>query len=107
MAQLMGIRAPRLFSRSQPSSITAVGNLTWSLVGPGSEHLLQELEKFYWEGVKADLENIMRTLKAWQEPDLSDVAIDDENDDHIHGFDTFIDQVSREARQYANHQSTY
>lgn len=104
MSQLMGIRASRRFSRSQPSSITAVGNLTWSLVGPGSEHLLQELENFYWQGVKAELENIMRTLKAWQEPDLSDVAMDDENDDHIYGFDTFIDQVSREARQYANHQ---
>ncbi|KAF7551937.1 hypothetical protein G7Z17_g4673 [Cylindrodendrum hubeiense] len=101
---MMGIQAPRLFSRSQPPSITTVGNLTWSLIGPGHEHLTRELETLYWEGVKADLENIIRTLKVWQQPEYADVVVDDEDDDQIHGFDTFLDQVSREARQHAHHQ---
>ncbi|KAH7156722.1 hypothetical protein EDB81DRAFT_685386 [Dactylonectria macrodidyma] len=103
MAQLRSIRAPRLFSRSRSTSKPALGNSAWHMVGPGKEHLIEELDKLYWEGVKADLENIIRTLKEWQQPEYADVAIDDENDDHLYGFDTFIDQVSREARKYANY----
>ncbi|KAH7122169.1 hypothetical protein B0J13DRAFT_157170 [Dactylonectria estremocensis] len=109
MAQLRSIRAPRapraprLFSRSRPSSKPASGNVAWSLIGPGKEHLLEELDKLYWEGVKADLENIIRTLKEWQHPEHVDVTIGDENDGHVYGFDRFIDQVSRESRKYANY----
>jgi hypothetical protein len=55
----------------------------------------------YWDGVKAELENIVRTLKAWQQPEFADVSIEDEDDDLIHGFDTFLDSVSQQSRAHA------
>jgi soluble cytochrome b562 len=83
------------------SNITAAANSEWTLVGPGQTFLLSELEKAYWAGVKADLENVLLTLQRWEQADLRDVALDDEEDDFVHGFDTFIDQVSQEQRSYA------
>ncbi|KAM0425121.1 hypothetical protein ACHAPT_009681 [Fusarium lateritium] len=81
------------------SSITLAPDLAWSPAG--SHDLLAELQSLYWEGVKAELENIVRTLKAWQQPECSDVSVSEEDDTHIHGFDTFLDQVSQEARAFA------
>ncbi|KAH7134603.1 hypothetical protein B0J13DRAFT_560762 [Dactylonectria estremocensis] len=88
-------------SPSSPSSITSAPDLAWSLVGSGGEHLLVELEGLYWDGVKAELENIVRTLKIWQQPEYSDVTVEEEEDEHLHGFDTFLNQVSQEARAFA------
>lgn len=81
-------------------------------IGPGREHLLQELKKLYWEGVKWELENIIHSLRLWQRNEFLDVKIDKEDDfsevtadNHghgfINGFDTFIDQVSDGARAFA------
>lgn len=100
MTHLRSIRIPGRSSAS-PSNITSAPDLTWDLIGTGKEHLLHELETFYWDGVKAELENILRTLKVWQQPEFANVSIDDDIDDHVHGFDTFIDQVSQEARAFA------
>lgn len=84
---------------SHTPSITLAPDLAWSPVG--THDLLAELQSLYWEGVQAELENIVRTLKAWQQPEYSDVSVSDEDDAHIHGFDTFLDQVSQEARAFA------
>ncbi|RSM12703.1 hypothetical protein CDV31_006170, partial [Fusarium ambrosium] len=90
---------PILSLASHTPSITLAPDLAWSPAG--THDLLAELESLYWEGVKAELENIVRTLKAWQQPECSDVSVSDEDDAHIHGFDTFLDQVSQEARAFA------
>lgn len=87
-------------STSSPN-ITQAPKARWSLVGSGNTHLLDELEKLYWQGVRTELENIVHTLKIWQQPEYSGVNIDEENDTHIHGFDTFIDQVSQQTRAFA------
>ena len=55
----------------------------------------------YWNGIKGELENIIRTLRIWQLSEFADVKIEDEADDNIHGFDTFLDQVCQEARAHA------
>jgi soluble cytochrome b562 len=55
----------------------------------------------YWDGVKGDLETIVRSLRIWQQPKHNSVVVDDEEDDFIHGFDTFIDQVIQESRAFA------
>lgn len=106
METLKAIRLPRFrhSSASAPSAssdITPAPDLAWALVGNGQDHLFRELESLYWDGVKAEVENIVRTLKAWQQPELSGVKIKDETDRHIHGFDTFLDNVSQETRAFA------
>lgn len=110
MEALKAIRLHR-FRHSVPvssSTSSASGDITlgsdvkWSLVGDGRDHLLEELEKLYWDGIAAEVENIVRTLRAWQQqPELADVRIKDESDRHIHGFDTFLDNVSQESRAFA------
>ncbi|KAF4982513.1 hypothetical protein FZEAL_1884, partial [Fusarium zealandicum] len=97
MSRLRKILPILSFVSSSPSSsisstITPAPDLDLLPIGPGSDHLLSELESLYWEGVKAELENIVRTLKVWQQPEYSDVSVKDEEDGHIHGFDTFLDQ---------------
>ncbi|PLB45995.1 hypothetical protein P170DRAFT_458193 [Aspergillus steynii IBT 23096] len=84
-----------------PQDITPGPNLPWDLIGPGESHLLAELEKLYWIGVKHELQNIIQTLRFWQRSENSHVRVPDETDDHVYGFDTFIDQVCRESRDLA------
>ncbi|KAF7555989.1 hypothetical protein G7Z17_g1717 [Cylindrodendrum hubeiense] len=85
------------------SHITAAPDITWSPIGPGKNYLLKEIEKFYWEGVKVELENILQTLSSWKKLEAEGVTVDDEDEDndHIHGFDTFLDQVCQESRVFA------
>ncbi len=99
MARLSGIRLP--FRLSSEHHITEATKASWTPVGPGDTALLPELEKLYWDGVRGELENIIRTLKAWQQAELADVTVTDPADDFIHGFDTFIDQVAEESREFA------
>jgi len=102
----LAFRAPLLSRASKVQSaastnITPAPNIPWHLIGPAQNHLLEELENLYWEGVRGELEIIIRTLRIWQQQNYSSVVLDDENDDFIHGFDTFIDQVSQESRAFA------
>jgi hypothetical protein len=99
MSRLSNIRVP-LLSSSQPS-LTPAPDTPWTLLGLGKEVLLPELEALYWEGVRGELENIIRTLNTWNRSEFSDVKVDDEDDTFIHGFDTFIDQVTEESRAFA------
>lgn len=71
----------------------------WEAIGPARLHLEEELGKLYWDGIKLEVQNIIHTLHIWRQPEYVSIHVD--NDDHIHGFDTFIDHVSLEARQYA------
>ena len=61
----------------------------------------------YWDGVKREVEVILITLRAWQESDDGWKEPEEAIDDFIHGFDTFIDQVSQESRAFASHYSKY
>src|SRR6266699_5984418 len=99
MSRLKGIHL-RLRSSSH-SNITAATEASWTPLGHGKDALFPELEKLYWEGVRGDLENIIRTLKIWQRPEFSNVSVADEEDSFVHGFDTFIDQVTEESRAFA------
>jgi hypothetical protein len=87
---------------SASGDITLGSDVKWSLVGDGKDHLLDELERLYWDGIAAEVENIVRTLRAWQQqPELAGVKIADESDRRIHGYDTFLDNVSQESRAFA------
>ena len=86
----------------QSSSITTAPNLKWSPIkGPVERTLFPELQKMYWDGVKRELAHILLTLKKWQQPEYASTILIDEEDDFIHGFDTFVDQVSESSRDFA------
>lgn len=95
------LKRPAQQSIPQSTNITDAPNLPWHPIGPAADCLPPELEDLYWEGVKNELEVILFTLRKWQQPKYSSVALDDEADHFIHGFDTFIDQVSQESRAFA------
>ena len=87
----------------QSSSITTSPNLKWSPIkGPVEETLFPELQTMYWNGVKRELARILLTLKKWQQPEYASTILVDEKDDFIHGFDTFVDQVSESSRDFAS-----
>ena len=93
--------------RAHSENITPAPDIPWDLVGPARDHLLDRLKKMYWNGVKSELEVIIRTLRSWQQPQYESVVLDDESDDFIHGFDTFIDQVSQDSRAFATLYGTF
>lgn len=87
---------------SVPSCITSLPSSKWEQIkGPVQETLLPELQKMYWDGVKRELAHILLTLRQWQQPKFASTTLTDENDDFIHGFDTFVDQVSERSRDFA------
>lgn len=92
-------------SKSAPSGsgdITKADNLSWNLIGDAKGSLFNELERLYWIGVRQELESILGTLRAWQAPQHQNVRLKDEGDNFVHGFDTFIDQVSEASRAFAD-----
>jgi hypothetical protein len=63
--------------------------------------LVQQLETLYWEGVRREIENIIRTLKIFQAPEYADGLFDGVEESDVHGYDTFLDQVNQQARAFA------
>lgn len=91
-------------SRWKSTSIrnsTAEPPLPWTEIGPAPDHLAKEVENLYWEGARAEIENIIRTLQIWRRPEYAGAALVSDNDDNVHGYDTFLDQVSQQARSFA------
>ena len=96
-----------LTKSAHSDNITPALSIPWQLVGPAQDHLLNQLQEMYWDGVKGELEVIIRTLRTWQQPQYESVALNDENDNFVHGFDTFIDQVSQKSRAFATRYGTF
>jgi hypothetical protein len=101
------LKASDRSSASLSDDITPSPDLPWNPIGPAEDNLLRELEEMYWGGVRQELEVIILTLKKWQQPEFNSVELGDETDDFIHGFDTFIDQVSQESRAFAIRYGTH
>ncbi|KAI0508765.1 hypothetical protein F5B22DRAFT_383159 [Xylaria bambusicola] len=87
---------------SSSSDINEAENSPWNLVGEANDNLFNELEKLYWIGIRQDIELVLCTLRAWQASQYQKVSLEDESDNFIHGFDTFIDQVSEASRTFAD-----
>ncbi|KAH7032718.1 uncharacterized protein B0I36DRAFT_382737 [Microdochium trichocladiopsis] len=76
----------------------------WSpMPSDASTSLRKEVEDLYWHGARAEVQHVLDTLFWWESPKLKDKLIptDDERDTFVHGFDTFIDQVSLDGRRFA------
>lgn len=61
------------------------------------------LETLYWEGVRLELECILRALKTVRQPENEKELINlfDTCDGTVFGFEKFVDQVSEESQQFA------
>ena len=91
---------------NQPSGSTCLTSTNarpkWEEVPEAASSLVRELEQLYWEGIRRELVEVIRTLKEWQNADLSGVELKEEKDGvEICGFDTFLDQVSESSREFA------
>ena len=97
----------RLFPRpSRPavkenSKVADARGLPRQEIGPAGEHIYRKLREMYWKGVKTELAHIVLTLKKWQQTEYEKILLADEQDDFIHGFDTFVDQVTHSSREFA------
>ncbi|UZP38513.1 hypothetical protein NXS19_006329 [Fusarium pseudograminearum] len=69
-------------------------------IGPAAQHLQHELLEMYWQGVERELPYLLLTYRHWQSDKETSGLLPDEQDHHIHGYDTFIDQVSDISRQF-------
>lgn len=98
----IGLRSSSKSAPSGSDDITKADNLSWNLIGDAKDSLFNELERLYWIGVRQELESVLCTLKAWQAPQHKNIRLKDEGDDFVHGFDTFIDQVSEASRAFAD-----
>ena len=73
----------------------------WTSIPNPQQALLHELKQLYWNGIRRELVDIIFTLKTWQHQDFEKVALSDETDQDIYGFDTFLDQVNESSREFA------
>jgi hypothetical protein len=73
----------------------------WTPIAATKENLLENMLSMYWKGVTREVKYIILTLKDWQKPSLASVVLEEEKDYFVHGFDTFIDQVSKTSREFA------
>ncbi|KAL1624370.1 hypothetical protein SLS56_007839 [Neofusicoccum ribis] len=89
---------------SRPKGSRKVPGSRWKREGRAEDVLRTKLEDLYWEGVKNELEVILRTLerlqnsegeyfKLWQEMEKSGETVS--------GYETFVDQVCPRSRDFA------
>lgn len=74
-------------------------------VGAGRDHLVSELEKLYWLGAKAELDNVVTTLRTWRQSEaFQDIRNGGKMNvpDASEGYDHFLDSVSQWTREYAS-----
>lgn len=84
------------------SNVADAPRAPWEKVGSAEACLHQALLDMYWGGVKRELAHVLLTLKKWQQPEYAKTVLPDEEDDFIHGYDTFLDQVSKTSREFAH-----
>ncbi|KAF7502014.1 hypothetical protein GJ744_010126 [Endocarpon pusillum] len=84
------------------SNVADAPRIPWGKVGPAEACLHQALLDMYWGGVKRELAHVLLTLKKWQQPEYAKTVLPDEEDDFIHGYDTFLDQVSEASQGFAH-----
>ncbi|KAJ8107633.1 hypothetical protein ONZ43_g6675 [Nemania bipapillata] len=89
-------------THSGSDDITKGAKLSWNLIGDARVNLFNELEKLYWIGARQDLEYVLSTLREWQKPQYRYIKLEEESDNFVHGFDTFIDQVNEGSRAFAD-----
>lgn len=107
MSRLRSIFSASEQTLAQPDhgNITPSRNYESEKVGSGKECLFSELEKLYWLGAKAELDNIVTTLRIWRQSDSVQEARRNGAPTvpgASEGFEFFLDSVSQRTREYAS-----
>jgi hypothetical protein len=95
-------------SGSAPIKSDASGDVTRTpkvprqKVGPAKTNLHGALHPMYWAAVRRELKHILLTLRKWQLVEYASTILPDEEDHFIHGYDTFLEQVSQSTRKLAD-----
>lgn len=95
-------------SSTRGSHVTDAPPMPRTPIGPAAAHLEQQMLQLYWAGVKKELPHLLLTLRKWQQRrDLADARLRDEMpaNGFIHGYDTFLDQVSHSSRRFSQRQT--
>ncbi|KAF2137416.1 uncharacterized protein K452DRAFT_341203 [Aplosporella prunicola CBS 121167] len=86
-----------------PKNISKIKKSSWVQVGFRKESYMKQIESLYWDGVKQELRLILLTLKKLQEPKFCSIYRQEkEQNECLYGFETFVDQVSRKSRAFAD-----
>ena len=93
--------------KTSPSLSTTQSNVTTdsprALIGSAADHLQDAMTQMYWTGVRRELHHILLTLQEWRaKEEYSKTVLPDEEDLQIHGYDTFLDQVSQSSHKFRN-----
>jgi hypothetical protein len=109
MSTLLSAVLPNLTSSASSGKyVTNAPDTPRVEVGLAVVYLQREMMAMYWAGVKRELPHILLTLRKWQtRPEYRDAVLADEQDTLIHGFDTFLDQVSHSSRTHAQKYGPY
>jgi len=90
-------------SSSSGSHVTDAPEIERVKIGPAANHLHDAMMQMYWAGVRRELPYIILTLRRWRTRDeFAKTVLPDEEDIYIHGYDTFLDQVSHTSRKFGN-----
>lgn len=95
-------------SSSSGSHVTDAPEIERVLIGPAANHLHDAMMQMYWAGVRRELPYIILTLRRWRtREEFSKIVLLDEEDIYIHGYDTFLDQVSHSSRKFGDRYRKY
>ena len=87
---------------NRPAHSYDQSKIRWTVFDSSSVEILQnKMREMYWDGVKWETAHILLTLSEWQQPEFAYVQLKDEYEGSMHGFDTFVDQVSQSSRDFA------
>ena len=69
--------------------------------GLAADELYSQLLEMYWLSVTREMKHILLTLRTWQRPPYESTILPDEENDFIHGYDTFMEQLSQSTHSLA------
>lgn len=95
-------KLPKESALSDGNHLTDAPDLPRVKIGPAPNHLYDAMLQMYWAGVRRELPYILLTLRRWRTRDeYAKTTLPDEEDLWIHGYDTFLDQVSHSSRKFS------
>ncbi|KAM7183569.1 hypothetical protein V8F20_012570 [Naviculisporaceae sp. PSN 640] len=93
-------------SSSSGGHVTDAPEIERVKIGPARNHLYDTMLQMYWDGVRRELPYILLTLRKWRtHREYSSSVLPDEEELYIHGYDTFLDQVSHSSRKFSDRAS--
>ena len=98
------LKARESAAGKKAEDVTYAPEIPMNPLGPAADGLYSQLLRMYWLGVTREMKHILLTLRTWQRPPYESTILPDEKNDFIHGYDTFLEQLSQSTRSLAQKQ---